>query len=168
MSIVVIIIEGDNRWQWRWDGVLGEKKKYAHNSHACSSTSGTEIARNLHVLRMRTCVPFPPKIIEKTLRSARTHLAFHEIGDTLIEWVTTKIGIKFIPPKSIIYLFWIYLFMGPGHSQNFGNGLWVESVLIVSRTVSRCTGSCRCTYVEYLFIGEFSIYWKLRPQHTMT
>ncbi len=22
-----------------------------------------------------------------------------------------------------------YLFMGPGHSQNFGNGLWVESVL---------------------------------------
>jgi hypothetical protein len=42
-----------------------------------------------------------------------------------------------------------YLCMGPGHSQNLGNGLWVESVLIVSRTVSHCTGSCRRTYVEY-------------------
>jgi hypothetical protein len=31
--------------------------------------------------------------------------------------------------------------MGPGHSQYFGNGLWVESVLIVSRMVSHCTGS---------------------------
>jgi hypothetical protein len=44
----------------------------------------------------------------------------------------------------------LYLFMGPGHSQNFGNGLWVESVVIVSRTVSHCTGSCRRTYVEYI------------------
>ncbi len=42
-----------------------------------------------------------------------------------------------------------YLFMGPGHSQNFGNGLWVESVLNVSRVVSHCTGSCSRTYVEY-------------------
>ncbi len=39
--------------------------------------------------------------------------------------------------------------MGPGHSQNFGNGLWIELVLIVSRMVSHCTGSCRRTYVEY-------------------
>ncbi len=38
---------------------------------------------------------------------------------------------------------------GPGHSQNFGNGLWVESVLIISRSVSHCSGSCRGTYVEY-------------------
>jgi hypothetical protein len=44
--------------------------------------------------------------------------------------------------------FLVYLFMGPGHSQNFGNGLWVESVLIVSRMVSHCTGSCRHTYVS--------------------
>ncbi len=43
----------------------------------------------------------------------------------------------------------VYLFMGPGHSQNFGNGLRVESVLIVSRMVSHCTGSCSRTYVEY-------------------
>jgi hypothetical protein len=42
-----------------------------------------------------------------------------------------------------------YLFMGPGHSQNFGNGLWVESALIVSRTVSHCIGSYKRTYVEY-------------------
>jgi hypothetical protein len=38
------------------------------------------------------------------------------------------------------------------HSRNFGNGLWVESVLIVSRTVSHCTGSCRCTYIEYTVV----------------
>ncbi len=40
-----------------------------------------------------------------------------------------------------------------GHSQNFGNGLWVESVLIVSRMVSHCTGSYVDTYVEYLFMS---------------
>jgi hypothetical protein len=33
-------------------GSFGGEKKYAHNSHAGGSTSGTEIARYLHVLHM--------------------------------------------------------------------------------------------------------------------
>jgi hypothetical protein len=39
--------------------------------------------------------------------------------------------------------------MGPGHSQNFGNVLWVGSERNVSRTVSHCAGSCRHMYLEY-------------------
>jgi hypothetical protein len=34
---------------------------------------------------MWTCVPFPPKILDKTRRCARTHLAFHEIWDTIVD-----------------------------------------------------------------------------------
>jgi hypothetical protein len=65
-------------------GSFGGEKKFAHNSNAGGSTSGTEIARYSYVMRMQTCVPFPPKIVEKTHRCARTHLAFHEIWDTII------------------------------------------------------------------------------------
>jgi len=34
-----------------------------------------------------------------------------------------------------------YLLMGPGHSQNFGYGLWANWYLLISRAVSRPTES---------------------------
>ncbi len=41
-----------------------------------------------------------------------------------------------------------YLFIGWGHCQIFGYGLWVEQVVIVSHMLSHCTGSYGHTYVE--------------------
>jgi hypothetical protein len=42
----------------------------------------------------------------------------------------------------------LYPFIDWGCCQNFGYGLFVELVVIVSRTVSHCNGSCRRMYVE--------------------
>jgi hypothetical protein len=42
-----------------------------------------------------------------------------------------------------------YLFIGWGPCKVFGYGLRVELVVIVSCTISHCTGPYRFTYVEY-------------------
>jgi hypothetical protein len=109
------------------------RKKYAHNSHAGTSTSGTEIARNLHVLRMRTCMPFPPKIVEKTCGCAPR-----------ISW---NLGNP--KARSVIKLFqyfWYYfevLFCGGSRNSTSKGPLWQKQksawVLFLVEVLTRCS-----------------------------